>query len=227
MISGEGWLMSARQESKHNVLRILHMAACGVMFLLPACASVRSSETKTPTQVGVARPEWRVGDRWVHSWTAGTDNGAKTSEVVELREVGGVQYYVLRVGTVDHYYTLDLHWAAGVVESKVAARATPPQPRFNWPLEVGKRWDYQGVFEEKDRKDRMRETYRVVGVEQVAVPAGTFRAFKLVREVDGSIVDQYWYAPDVRWYVKWLGRRGSDEFQEVLQEYAPVDEAPK
>jgi hypothetical protein len=54
------------------------------------------------------------------------------------------------------------------------------------------------------------------------VPVGTFRAFKVVREANGSIIDEYWYAPDVRWYVKWVGRRGKDEFQEVLQEHMPA-----
>ena len=68
----------------------------------------------------------------------------------------------------------------------------------------------------------MRDSYRVVGVESVAVPAGTFRAFKIVREVDSAVVDEYWYAPNVRWYVKWVGRRGKDEFEEVLQEYKLV-----
>ena len=58
-----------------------------------------------------------------------------------------------------------------------------------------------------------------ISVAPIAVPAGTFQAFKIVREVESVVVDQYWYAPDVRWYVKWVGRRGKDEFQEVLQEY--------
>ncbi len=210
---------------KGNAWTILCVAVGGVILGFIACSPVRSPEPIAPVQTGITRPVWRVGDRWVHAWTAGTDRGTKTSEVVGLREVGGVQYYVLRVDTVDRYYTLDLHWAAGIVDSRVAARAIPPLPWFNWPLDVGRRWEYQGVYEEKDRKDRIRETYRVVGVEQVQVPAGTFRAYKIIREVNATTADQYWYAPEVRWYVKWLGRRGTDEFQEVLQEYAPAPQS--
>ncbi len=211
-------LMNIEPDLRISALRLIFG---GILILLIAasCTPIQPSNGMTPKQSGIARPLWNVGDRWIHAWTVGTDKGTKTSEVVGLREVAGSQYYVLRVDTLDRYYTLDLHWGAVIVDSKVAARAVPPQPWFNWPLEVGRRWDYQGVYEDKDHKDQIRETYRVVSVELVEVPAGMFHAFKLVREVDSSIVDQYWYAPDVHWYVKWLGHRGKEEFQELLQEY--------
>ncbi len=213
--------MVIEPDSKHYVVMLFFLTIIGVPLLVASCASGPSPENKIPTQMGIARPVWHTGDRWVHAWTVGAEKGTKTSEVVGLNEVRGVQYYVVRGESGDWYYTLDLHWAAIIKDSRVAARVTPPQPWFNWPLDVGKRWDYQGVLEEKDRKDQLRETYRVVGVEQVQVPAGTFRAYKLVGEVDSKIVDEYWYAPDVRWYVKWQGRRGENAFQEVLQQYVP------
>jgi hypothetical protein len=88
-----------------------------------------------------------------------------------------------------------------------------------WPLEVGKQWQYQGAYEDQQRKDQLRESYAVQALEQVEVPAGTFWTYRLSRQGTGGNSDQYWYSPDVRWYVKWLGRRGDEEFQEVLQEY--------
>ncbi len=203
-----------------------YLGALGIALLIPSCASVQSRDSNLPTQSGIARPAWQVGDRWLHAWTSGATKGVKTSEVLGVREVGGVQYNVLRVGKAHLYYTSDLHWAANIVESRVVARATPPQPWFNWPLEVGRQWQYQGVYQDQKRKDQMRDSYRVVGLERVDVPAGAFQALKIVREVGSSIVDQYWYAPDVRWYVKWVGRRGKDEFEEMLQEYVPAPQAP-
>jgi len=206
-----------------------HVFLCGAalvaLLFVPSCASIPSQDATSLSKSGVERPLWTAGDRWLYAWIAGTAKGVKTSEVLGVRDVGGVQYNVLRVETANlyhMYYTADLHWAANIVESRVVARATPPQPWFNWPLEPGKRWQYQGVYEDRERKDPMRESYRVVGVESVDVPAGTFRAFKIVREVDSAVVDQYWYAPNVCWYVKWVGRRGKDEFEEVLQEYKLV-----
>jgi hypothetical protein len=144
-----------------------------------------------------------------------------------VQEVRGAQYRVLRVEKLDIYFTQDLHWAwaASAVESKVMVRAVPPQPWFNWPLDVGRRWEYQGILEDTQRKEPLRDVYKVIGMEEVTVPAGTFRAVKIVREVEASVMDQYWYAPDVGWYVKWVGRRGKDEFQEALQVYVPAPKA--
>ena len=213
--------MEFRSGLPDTVRVFLRQAILVAMLFVPSCASILSQDGSVLPKASTERPSWTTGDRWLYAWTAGTAKGTKTSEVVGVRDVGGIKYNVLRVDTVQLYYTSDLHWAANIVDSRVVARATPPQPWFNWPLEPGKRWHYQGVYEDRERKDPMRDTYRVVGVESVEVPAGTFRAFKIVRETDSAVMDQYWYAADVHWYVKWVGRRGTDEFQEVLQEYKP------
>jgi len=216
--------MSAKSALGGYAFTLFCLAACGVALLLTSCGSVQPQEGKAIAQESAARPVWRAGDKWVHAWTAGAEKGIKTSEARGLREVMGVQYQVVRMEPLDVYFTVDLQWTwvASVAESRVTARAVPPLPWFTWPLEVGRRWEYQGILEDQQHKDSLRDSYKVVSVESVTVPAGTFRAFKIVREANGSIMDEYWYAPDVRWYVKWVGHRGKDEFQEVLQEYVPA-----
>ena len=218
-------MLNTKSLSTVSTFTIFGLAVCGLVSLLAACSSVRPPNGTAIEQGSAARPMWRLGDKWVHAWSAGTEKGVKTSEARGLREVKGVQYQVLRVEPVDVYFTVDLHWAwaASVAESRVTARAVPPLPWFKWPLLVGGRWEYQGTLEAQQRKESVRDSYKVLGVESVTVPAGTFRAFKIVREVESSVVDQYWYAPDVRWYVKWVGRRGKEEFEEVLQEHTPAD----
>lgn len=214
--------MDPKAQRDIKAVAIFFLATLGAVPWLASCAPVQVSAQKATARLVATAPEWRVGDRWRHAWTAGTERGVKTSEVAAIREVGGDQYYVLRVEDVNRYYTPDLRWAANVADSRVAARAVPPQPWFMWPLEAGRRWQHRGVYEDPGRKEPMLESYTVLGVEQVEVPAGTFQAFKLVREGGLTGSDQYWYAPDVRWYVKWVGRRGKDEFQEVLEEFRPA-----
>jgi hypothetical protein len=167
-------------------------------------------------------PEWRPGDRWTYDVTSGNDRGTKTIEVVEVRELSNVPYYVVRLGDLDHYYTRSLNWAAAIRTSKVEARMIPPHPWFVWPLEVGKRWTYQGVWEEQDTKRDLNNRFAVVAVEAVEVPAGRFETLKVVRETDGRDFDEYWYAPAARWHVLWKGRRGDLEFEERLRSYAPA-----
>jgi hypothetical protein len=164
-------------------------------------------------------PEWRPGDRWVFGWTSGADSGTKTVEVVEVREISKVPYYLVRVGDLVHFYTHELQWAGTMREQKVESRMSPPQPWFVWPLEAGRRWTHQAMYEDAGGKSEVADRFSVVGTETVDVPAGHFSAVKIVRETDRRDVDEYWYAPEVRFYVKWVGRRGDAQFEEQLRDY--------
>jgi hypothetical protein len=167
-------------------------------------------------------PEWRPGDRWTYDLTSGNDRGAKTMEVIEVREIANVPYYVVRLGDIDHYYTRNLNWAAATRDSKVEARMTPPHQGFVWPLEVGKRWTYQGVWQDENSRRDVSDRFAVVAVETVEVLAGRFEALKIVREGSTPGSDEYWFAPAVRSYVRWAGRRGDVQFEERLREYRPA-----
>ncbi len=164
-------------------------------------------------------PEWRPGDRWTYDLTSGSDRGTKTMEVVEVREIDNVSYYVVRLGDLDYYYTRNLNWAAAIRDSKVEARMLPPHSGLVWPLEVGKRWTYRGVWEYQNSKQYLSDRFEVVAVETVEVLAGRFEAFKVVREGSTQSFDEYWFAPAVRSYVRWIGRRGDVQFEERLREY--------
>jgi len=101
----------------------------------------------------------------VFEWTAGNSTGTKTATVLDKHELGGIPYYVVRIGDVEHYYTAELHWAFAVRDSKVEARMAPPKPWFVWPLEVGGRWQHRGSFEDPGGRVLTLDTFRVVGME--------------------------------------------------------------
>ncbi|MGH7263669.1 MAG: hypothetical protein ACREMB_02290 [Candidatus Rokuibacteriota bacterium] len=183
--------------------------------LLAACAPA----VRAPSVPAAGPPEWRPGDRWTYEWKSGGDAGTKAVEVVEVREVNGVSYYVVKIGDMEHFYTRDLHWAGSARDSRVEARVTPPHPWFLWPLEVGRRWEHRGLFEERGARQQHADVFAVMAAETVEVPAGRFAAVKVVREGTRTDSDQYWFAPEVRWYVKWIGRRGDVRFEEQLREY--------
>lgn len=210
---------------------LLRVALSILVVSSAACLTPDAKRTSEPPAPSVpvdrlvsvsSPPEWRPGDRWTYLVTSGNDRGTKTVEVVEVREISSVPYYVVHLGDLDHYYTRSLNWAAAIRTSKVEARMIPPHPWFVWPLEVGKRWTYQGVWEEQGSKRDLSNRFAVVAVETVEVPAGRFEALKVVRETDTRDLDEYWYAPAARWHVLWKGRRGDLEFEERLQSYAPA-----
>ena len=198
-------------------------AACGTTDQSHPPESIAAPSTSTNHLLSVASPpEWRPGDRWTYDVVSGSDKSAKTLEVIEVREMGSVPYYVVRLGDIDHYYTRNLNWAAAIRDSKVEARMTPPHQGFVWPLEVGKRWTYQGVWEDQNSHRDINDRFAVVAVETVDVLAGRFETLKIVREGSTPGSDEYWFAPAVRSYVRWVSRRGDVQFEERLREYRPA-----
>jgi hypothetical protein len=158
----------------------------------------------------------------MYGWTSGSESGTKTVEVVELREINKVPFYLVRVGDLEHFYTRELQWAGTLREQKVESRMSPPIPWFVWPLEAGRRWTHRATYEDPNGKTQVSDTFSAVAIEVVEVPAGRFSAVKVVRETERRDVDEYWYAPEVRFYVKWVGRRGDARFEEQLREYRPA-----
>jgi len=190
---------------------------------LPPAGAAVSSSSGMRVEADTA-PAWRPGDRWAYVWTSGTSKGTRTIEVREVKAVNGVQYYVVRnnEAEADQYWTMDLRWAASVRDAKVQARMVPPEPWFTWPLRVGGQWQHSGEFQQVDGKRQAEDAFHVVGAETVEVPAGTFQAFKITRTTKDGDSDEYWYVPEVRSYVRWIGRRGAVEFEERLSEYGGV-----
>jgi hypothetical protein len=201
------------------VLMLLTLAGCAGRDRPPAPVAV---ETAPVMPAIAAAPSWRPGDRWVYGWTSGAENGVKMVEAMEIREINRVSFYLVRVGDVETFYTRDLHWAGTMADGRVVSRMTPPQPWFSWPLEPGRTWTHHATYEDGSGKTEFNDRFSVVAAEVVEVPAGRFNAFKIVRQTDRRDSDQYWYAPDVRFYVKWLGRRGEAQFEEQLREYHPA-----
>jgi hypothetical protein len=201
------------------LLGFVVVVACARCAGSPPPATTPQGAVSSTSGAPTAVPTWQVGDRWLYEWTSGSESGTKTVEVIDLRDINGVPYYVVRLGDAEHYYTRELHWAAAIRDTRVEARMVPPHPWFAWPLKAGARWTHQGRFETRDSVATYIDRFTVTGPETVEVPAGRYEAVKLVRETDRRDSDEYWYASDVRWYARWVGRRGDSQFEERLREY--------
>lgn len=218
--------------SSGHSMRRLAATAVGLALAVTACGPVASdappaASLPPPAKAfgkATAPPAWQPGDRWLFEWTSGSESGTKSAEVLETHSLGGIRYYVVRTGDSEHYYSPELHWAFASRDSKVQARMVPPQPWFVWPLEPGRRWIHRGSFEDGRGPTSFVDTFRALGVETVEVPAGRFQALKVRRDGERGDFDEYWYAPEVRWYVRWIGRRADVQFEERLRSY---DSAPR
>lgn len=85
---------------------------------------------------------------------------------------------------------------------------------LKFPLSVGQNWTYEIITRSpgSNYSKRRYTEINVVGIEQVTTPAGSFKAFKLVRseswvlanwrDVRGSVTTTYFYSPVTRSIVK-------------------------
>ena len=221
-------------------MRRLWLGSLGIVALVLAVeppAFAATVDRPAPAAIVADRPEWPIGARWVYQLNR---SQRVTFEVARREILDGLSHYVLRrtLGGVvsEDYYTADLHYrmTRRTSDGATTGQVDPPTRAYFWPLEIGKRWQQlfrmfgrrvrdgkeTGTFEwETEARSR---AYEVRGIEQVTVPAGTFRAFRIViREENwnGEEESHLWYAPEVRRYVKAI-RGGAFPNEQVLLEYA-------
>jgi Zn-dependent protease with chaperone function len=121
-----------------------------------------------------------------------------------------------------------------LVETRAATgawrRFTPPLQEFRWPLRVGDGWaDVVAVEESSGRKQTLQLKGEVVSYDSIAVPAGTFMAYKIIIAVGGRRFREVWYAPETRTVVRSIsldpqGREIVSELVDYQKHGATVDE---
>lgn len=107
---------------------------------------------------------------------------------------------------------------ATLKDGKLIWKFTPHEGTYAWPLEVGKTWTATYAAEDPVRKrkwDRVREHWTVAAYEEVTVPAGTFKAFRLESTPgeNSGVRKTLWYAPEIHLFVKRVSERGPNHFQ--------------
>jgi hypothetical protein len=155
----------------------------------------------------VSAPVWAVGDQWAFRWESPRGSGTFVWTVTREQAMAGVDCYVIAAGRRHIFYRrTDLAFVEEHVDGVVERRAVPPALHYAWPLALGRSWEERYTNERPvERQTDTRSLRSVVEAEEtVVVPAGTFRAFKIVRRhTRGEAIDvETWYAPAARQLVR-------------------------
>jgi hypothetical protein len=198
------------------------------MVILAACAVQHgSTDTNSVPAERCDLPTWNVGDywqflledkRWWGVKVTGMEGGLYITESLATRGVSG---YDIR--------TLQKKMEVGPDGRK---RQSLGGIWFQFPLYVGKRWSrmFDGSTDISTTIN-MLISFKVVSLEEITVPAGTFKTFKIEMEesIPGqgdSAIHHVWYSPEVKnmvkfkfftWYGNWSGHPVSFE----LTSYGP------
>ncbi len=214
------------------------MAAIRVTPLLLIAASFALAPAAAPADdEPVARPDVRAGDRWSYRRM---DYATKASRgEYDLRVTFSSERGIVAVATEKNRPEVDTTWTAdwNAVVGPTGDIYSPDTSTFRFPLAVGA--TYPSAFDLRRMHARgfgmrFERTAKVLGWEDIEVPAGRFRALRV--EIDGSWkrVDvrasgtartTMWYVPAVKRWVKYQyeDRASAVSQGEELLRFVPAD----
>ena len=184
------------------------LAVLALFLTLPALCAAQADAP-------VAKPDVRVGDRWVYRHT---DRRMKPpTAIFEIRvsfvDARAIHAVVEPQGgkrESDATWTRDWNNVVAVDEGVFEIEKAMLQFPFTPGQQYQAAWDIRrpraGAFHVRHER-----TVKVVGWEEVEVPAGKFRALKILaegtyRRIDKPFSDKarntYWYVPQVKRWVK-------------------------
>jgi hypothetical protein len=182
---------------------MLYHLALAVLTFLPNPVHAQSS----------GPPTFSMGDEWTRS----------TGQVQKVVKIDGDNVVITGIGacpTCLGYYDKNL----GLLRA-TQADGTPPDTSagfipaggdwklYEFPLEVGKKWHFSanGIF--RNNVNHYDFVNTVEAYEDVTTKAGTFKAFRIRREVSIRPLDNRgrgaswttteWFSPAAKWLVKW------------------------
>lgn len=167
-----------------------------------------------------AKPDWKAGDRFTYR----KGKLLRLPYRVDADESGGWRLVEEETGL---FLRIDADLGEhGQVDPRQNGRELvldPGDVPYQWPLWVGKRWTCQFTLGPKDKPTMaVIVSYHCDAIEEVTVPAGTFRCVRIWRSMrparEGRFVEQVailWYAPDVGYF----SRRIEDGVLTELEEF--------
>jgi hypothetical protein len=149
------------------------------------------------------RPVWPpAGSTWTTSLKVSGSFGSGVREET-LESMGEVDWEGRRVmgihirGRAQLLFDMERRIVAQTRDGKTIQTYHPYEALYEWPLFVGKSWssDFQVKNLEHNRTGDYKYVFTVEAFEEITVPAGTFKAFRIRRSTSPRDTFVHWYEP--------------------------------
>ena len=186
-----------------------------VLFLLPVVLIFMGCGTSTTHEPTLN--DYKIGEKWVWNWKR-TVEGEVRAEGEDIQEV--VDYN----GVLGFWNGVDTVRISAVLNQEQSGT-----PFRDWPLFVGKKWKYESEWENNEgTKGKTSQDAEVVSFEELNVAAGKFMAYKIEykgivtnsRGYKGEMSDTWWYAPELKTYIKHVNDDGYGVYTNELTHYS-------
>jgi len=177
--------------------------------IVTGCATQKTEQVPAYVQEKCDAPVWNVGDTWRYIF----DNKKEG----ELKVLGVEDFKNTKIYIVEDVYGssrggYDVKSLQHIVDIAPDGRKIVPMTdwtlSFDFPFYVGKKWSKMVSGKDADNNPRdYLYTYKVMSFENITVPAGAFRAFKIEFTqvgyvASGEIKIYIWYSPEVKNKIK-------------------------
>ncbi|EAR15087.1 hypothetical protein [Robiginitalea biformata] len=184
------------------------------LLVLSACNdSTTSSSTNQPTL-----SDYQLGEKWVWKYKGVTTEGEVRSDGTDTREI------VRFDGSLAMTIGKDTIPVAEIVKPEESET-----PKYDWPLEVGKKWKYENSWTSQDgTTGNQSQDAEVLSYQEETVEAGTYMAYTIKytgkitnsRGYSANETEVWLYAPAVKNFIKLTQDQGDFHYVEELIEYS-------
>ena len=145
-----------------------------------------------------------VGTKYTYKIDSEKDSLKKSFVVIEDGIFEGRKVH--RVSVLDRNEMIifdkeSKNWIGKTFNGEMVKSAEPHDGLYEFPLFVGKKYQSEYFLKGKVISGNISRTVVMKSFENVTVPAGTFKAFKIIANRKG-VKDIYWYSPELRLYIK-------------------------
>ncbi len=185
-----------------------------VVLILSACNdSTKSVITQQPTLAS-----YTIGEKWVWKYKGVTTEGEVRSDGQDAREI------VSSDGVLGMTIGKDTIPVTEIVKPNESET-----PKYDWPLEVGKKWKYENNWTSQDgTTGKQSQDAEILSYQEETVEAGTFMAYTIKytgkttnsRGYSADETEVWLYAPDVKTFIKLTQDQGDFHYVEELIKYS-------
>jgi hypothetical protein len=184
------------------------------VLIFSACNdNTKSGITQQPTLA-----DYSVGEKWVWKYKGVTAEGEVRSDGKDRREIvsaNGVLGMTIGKDTIP--------------VTEIVKPEESETPKYDWPLEVGKKWKYENNWTSQDgTTGKQSQDAEILSYQEETVEAGTFMAYTIKytgkttnsRGYSADETEVWIYAPAVKTFIKLTQDQGDFHYVEELIEYS-------
>lgn len=193
---------------KNQILLLL------ALVLFSSCNNLtKSNSTNQPTLT-----DYQLGEKWVWKYKGVTTEGEVRSDGTDTREIVSFD------GVLGMTIGKDTIPVTEIVKQEVSET-----PKYDWPLEVGKKWKYENSWTSQDgTTGNQSQNAEVLSYQEETVDAGTFMAYTIKytgkttnsRGYNANETEIWLYAPAVKNFIKLTQNQDDFYYVEELIEYS-------